>query len=369
MHEYTLTSPLESSMTEKKTERPSPSKTPSPKDLITLRNAKNGETYKFACSTCINGHRAPLCDPRKHRGKVMFRRPAPGRPARQCGHPKAAQCDCLAKRTLCCMLTPEEWDQVELGLLVSVPMYDSEADLNAAQEPTYQHQDFAPMAGVHAFSALQPAPQHFLPPVPVQATVQVQQTAQQHMVQQMGQHMTQRMAQRMAQQQMGQPFSFLPVMGEVAAPVPYPQTPPLAVSPAPTPYQALGLAPGRQFPCSSCASSDCTCLACPATMQRPGSNGAWAQSCGRTRHLAYRPTTTPAPAPLIVSQPVPTPAMAPQMEEPEETKFNKFFDFSSSSEAPIAMHSWLDDAQESMFEDDGSMTHVDPSLLANNSFA
>ena len=63
----------------------------------------------------------------------MFRRPAPGRPARQCGHPKAAQCDCLAKRTLCCVLSHEQWDFVEQGQIVQVAMYDSREDLDAAQ--------------------------------------------------------------------------------------------------------------------------------------------------------------------------------------------------------------------------------------------
>ncbi|KAL1297493.1 hypothetical protein AAFC00_005012 [Neodothiora populina] len=108
-------------------------KVPAGKDLITLRNARNGEVYKFACKTCIDGHRAPLCDPRKHRGKIMFRRPAPGRPARQCGHPKSAQCDCLSKRTLCCVLTNEQWDQVEQRQVISVQMYDTREDLDAAQ--------------------------------------------------------------------------------------------------------------------------------------------------------------------------------------------------------------------------------------------
>lgn len=64
----------------------------------------------------------------------MFRRPAPGRPARQCGHPKAAQCDCLAKRTLCCVLTSEQWDQVEAGHQVHVQMYDTREELDAAQQ-------------------------------------------------------------------------------------------------------------------------------------------------------------------------------------------------------------------------------------------
>lgn len=79
-----------------------------------------------------------MCDPRKHRGKIMFRRPAPGRPARQCGHPKSAQCDCLAKRTLCCVLTVSEWDLVEAGQIVRVPMYDSREDLDAAQQSLRQ---------------------------------------------------------------------------------------------------------------------------------------------------------------------------------------------------------------------------------------
>lgn len=83
--------------------------------------------------TCIDGHRAPLCDPKKHRNKIMYRRPNPGRPARQCGHPKSVQCDCLAKRTLCCVLTNEQWDEVTEGKIVTVAMYDSMEDLDNAQ--------------------------------------------------------------------------------------------------------------------------------------------------------------------------------------------------------------------------------------------
>ncbi|KAF2154190.1 hypothetical protein K461DRAFT_292857 [Myriangium duriaei CBS 260.36] len=109
---------------------PLASKPVPPKDLINLRNPKNGEVYRFSCKTCIDGHRAPLCDPNKHYGKVVFRRPNPGRPARQCGHPKQAQCDCLAKRTLCCKLTDDEWEQVREGKVVTVTMYDSLDDLN-----------------------------------------------------------------------------------------------------------------------------------------------------------------------------------------------------------------------------------------------
>lgn len=62
----------------------------------------------------------------------MFRRPAPGRPARQCGHPKSAHCDCLAKRTLCCTLTNEQWDAVARGDTVAVHMYDNKDDLESA---------------------------------------------------------------------------------------------------------------------------------------------------------------------------------------------------------------------------------------------
>ncbi|PNS16381.1 hypothetical protein CAC42_115 [Sphaceloma murrayae] len=114
-------------------EAAAPTKPTPPKDLINLRNLKNGEVYRFSCRTCIDGHRAPLCDPKKHRGKIMYRRPNPGRPARQCGHPKSVQCDCLAKRTLCCILSSDEWDQVTDGKVVTVAMYDSMEDLEAAQ--------------------------------------------------------------------------------------------------------------------------------------------------------------------------------------------------------------------------------------------
>lgn len=63
----------------------------------------------------------------------MYRRPLPGRPARQCGHPKSNRCDCLAKRTLCCTLSPEQWNLVEAGQIVRIAMYDNHDDLETAQ--------------------------------------------------------------------------------------------------------------------------------------------------------------------------------------------------------------------------------------------
>lgn len=63
----------------------------------------------------------------------MFRRPAPGRPARQCGHPKSHKCDCLSTRTLCCILSSEEWDLVENQHVVTVEMYDTREALDDAQ--------------------------------------------------------------------------------------------------------------------------------------------------------------------------------------------------------------------------------------------
>lgn len=91
------------------------------------------------CSkTCIDGHRAPLCDPKKHRNKIMFRRPAPGRPPRQCGHPKSLGCDCLSKRTLCCVLSNDQWDRVERGEIVSVHMYNNSAELEEGQHQMHE---------------------------------------------------------------------------------------------------------------------------------------------------------------------------------------------------------------------------------------
>lgn len=126
-----------------------------PKDLISLRNARTGEVFKFACRTCIDGHRAPLCDPNKHRNRILFRRPNPGRPARQCGHARSASCDCLSKRTLCTTLTDPEWDLVNAGMVISVVMYDSVEELNAATDaiqtmdatfPTPPQQFYTPVA-------------------------------------------------------------------------------------------------------------------------------------------------------------------------------------------------------------------------------
>jgi len=44
-------------------------------------------------------------------------------------------------------------------------------------------------------------------------------------------------------------------------------------------------APMQQFPCPNCASTLCTCLNCPSTMQSFDLGGAWAQACGRSGHL------------------------------------------------------------------------------------
>lgn len=50
--------------------------------------------------------------------------------------------------------------------------------------------------------------------------------------------------------------------------------------------------PMLQFPCSSCASTLCTCTQCPETMQSAELNGAWSRACGRSGHVDDTP---PAP--------------------------------------------------------------------------
>ncbi|THV88518.1 hypothetical protein D6D27_07217 [Aureobasidium pullulans] len=122
------------------------------KDLITIRDVNTRLKHKFACNTCIQGHRAPLCDPSKHRNKILFRRPTPGRPARSCGHTHLPHCECRASRKLCCSLTNDQWDLLIDGGLPEAVMYDSQKALEdawaAAQAPSnfsmYQYGQMMP---------------------------------------------------------------------------------------------------------------------------------------------------------------------------------------------------------------------------------
>ncbi|CAD0088891.1 unnamed protein product, partial [Aureobasidium vineae] len=109
-----------------------PSKPEEPKDLIHVK------TSSTANGTCISGHRAPKCPPTKHRDKILFRRPEPGRPPRDCGHTKPRTCDCAASRNLCCNLTPQQWDEVIAGHVPSAVMYEDREALQQAERAAEQ---------------------------------------------------------------------------------------------------------------------------------------------------------------------------------------------------------------------------------------
>ncbi|CAD0109231.1 unnamed protein product, partial [Aureobasidium uvarum] len=115
-----------------------PSKPEEPKDLIYVRNILNNKVYKLRSATCISGHRAPKCPPTRHRDKILFRRPEPGRPSRQCGHAKPSICDCTASRNLCCNLTPQQWDEVIAGQVPSAVMYEDREALQQAERAAEQ---------------------------------------------------------------------------------------------------------------------------------------------------------------------------------------------------------------------------------------
>ena len=99
---------------------------------IKVIDSQTGQTHYFACRSCIDGHRAPKCNPRKHRGKVLYRRTPPGRPARSCEHTTSQSCDCAGKRNLLCVLSETQWDKVVQGSVVVADMYSTLAELNAA---------------------------------------------------------------------------------------------------------------------------------------------------------------------------------------------------------------------------------------------
>jgi len=99
---------------------------------IRVVDRQTGQTHYFACRSCIDGHRAPKCNPRKHRGKVLYRRTPPGRPARSCEHTTSQNCDCAGRRNLLCVLSETQWDKVVQGSVVVAEMYSTLAELNEA---------------------------------------------------------------------------------------------------------------------------------------------------------------------------------------------------------------------------------------------
>ncbi|KAH0207670.1 hypothetical protein KCU99_g312, partial [Aureobasidium melanogenum] len=77
--------------------------------IVNMRNARLSVCdSEGSLGTCISGHRAPHCDPKKHFDKILFRRPDPGRPPRDCGHASTKKSE-RAKPTLCLWDIPMQW--------------------------------------------------------------------------------------------------------------------------------------------------------------------------------------------------------------------------------------------------------------------
>ncbi|KAG9962821.1 hypothetical protein KCU61_g4411, partial [Aureobasidium melanogenum] len=294
-----------------------------PKDLIRVQNKSNGKIYKFACGTCISGHRAPHCDPKKHFDKILFRRPDPGRPPRDCGHSVTPGCDCKASRDLCCHLTKEQWGELQSGRVPTAVMYSNQRELEEAMKNAerrgreeanmYAYRQSAipyraappsvpfgypdTMAQYNQYPPYPPQPSHQLgsfgyqpapsmfehpgyqPPFrPVEAHPANQNTsmpmnmlAMQHFAMDMGQQ------EQMAAQPSANPSQSCCSRNQA-------QPPAQSYMGATTsPFNLPNPAPRLQFPCQSCASFQCRCVTCPEVRQV--SSGAWQQSCGRGGHI------------------------------------------------------------------------------------
>ncbi|KAH0013679.1 hypothetical protein KCU78_g9075, partial [Aureobasidium melanogenum] len=297
-----------------------------PKDLIRVRNQQNNKVYKFACGTCISGHRAPHCDPKKHFDKILFRRPDPGRPPRDCGHAVTPGCDCKASRELCCHLTKTQWELLKSGGVPVARMYNNQRELEEAMKNAERqevrareanmyayHQNAMPyrtaapgvplgypdaMAQYNQYPSYPPQPSHQLgsfgyPPAstmfghhpgyqppfqPAEAHPPNQNTSTS-----MNMLAMQQYAMDMGQQeQMAARPSANPSQSCCSRSQAQPPAQSYMVA-TPSPFNLPDPSPRTQFPCQSCASFQCTCVTCPEVRQV--SSGAWQQSCGRGGHI------------------------------------------------------------------------------------
>ncbi|KAG9689336.1 hypothetical protein KCU95_g9691, partial [Aureobasidium melanogenum] len=299
----------------------------SPKDLIRIQNQLNGKTYKFACHTCIMGHRAPHCDPKKHFDKILFRRPEPGRPPRDCGHSVTPGCDCKASRELCCQLTKAQWATLQAGGVPVAVMYNSQRELEEAmkdaerqefrareQANMYAYQQNAlpyrgpspgmpfgfpdPMVQYNQYPPFSPQPPNQLGSISYHpAPTMFDHSGYQPQFQPVethppNQNTSMPMDNTLALQQFVMDMSQQEQMAAQPSSNPsqsccsrkQAQPPPQSYVGATTsPFNLPGPAPRAQFPCQSCASYQCTCITCPEVRQV--SSGAWSQSCGRGGHI------------------------------------------------------------------------------------
>ncbi|KAG9656400.1 hypothetical protein KCU69_g15873, partial [Aureobasidium melanogenum] len=275
-----------------------------PKDLIRVRNQFNGKIYKFACGTCISGHRAPHCDPKKHFDKILFRRPDPGRPPRDCGH---------------------SWGELQSGRIPTAVMYSNQRELEEAMKNAERQHRAREEANMYAYSQ-SAIPYRAAPPgVPLgypDAMAQYNQyptypPQPSHQLGSFGYQPAPTMFERPGYQPPFQPVDAHPTNQNTSMPMnvlamqqfamDMGQQEQMAAQPSANPSQSccsrsqaqppaqsyMGAttspfnlpnpAPRLQFPCQSCASFQCRCVTCPEVRQV--SSGAWQQSCGRGGHI------------------------------------------------------------------------------------
>jgi len=197
-------------------------------------------------------------------------------------------CDCKALRNLCCLLAPEQWEELAAGLIPTATMYESEEHLNRVQdEERRDRESREAFQQAQAFEqAMLAANQFAYPAMPYRP-------AQHEMpiMQDPGQMAFPYLFNQVLPEQFGffdgqqdlMPFDPAAYTVPIEAPYQAPAEP--SFEPVFYPEQVFhmpGPAPRSQFPCGSCASYTCTCLRCPPVSQ--GSDGAWSGACARTGH-------------------------------------------------------------------------------------
>jgi hypothetical protein len=244
-------------------------------------------------------------------------------------------CDCKALRNLCCLLAPEQWDELIAGGVPTATMYESEEALNKAhnderlvretQERVQRAQAYQQAMLAANQYAYQPMPyrpaQHEMPFVQDSGQMALPYLYDQAMPEQFGFFDNQQalMAFDPAAYQVPIEAPFDPAFYAQYQDMTIPadamalqqfaanmsQEEQMAAQPSANPSQSCcsmsrpaqaaqnivqpvafglpGAPPRSQFPCQSCASYTCGCITCPEVRQGP--SGAWSQSCGRGGHL------------------------------------------------------------------------------------
>jgi hypothetical protein len=244
------------------------------------------------------------------------------------------KCDCSAQRNLCCNLDRAQWAQLIAGEIPTVTMYESEQKLNEvenaaryaqqiqqqAQQQAQAYEQALQAANQWTYQAMpyRPAP-HEMPFVQDPGQMAVPYLYNQAMPGSFGFFDNQQapmafdpaayQAPFVAPFESGYGSGFEPALEPAFDPAFDPALEPAFLSalepgfesgfepaayqdpfepqyvPVSFPAQGFNLpgpAPRSQFPCQSCASTQCTCLHCPPVSQ--GADGAWSRACGRAGH-------------------------------------------------------------------------------------